>query len=660
MSIDAKLADELDYITVTPPPPENADRQVDKASRILGISHRKSMEPIPASNRTSILSTRSAPNTPTQHIPSLPLSSLYLVSGLPKSPHTWTLADPDAVLGLHHSDGAVARWWRPEVLGSTVSPGAGGGKKKKKNAKGEPTEILKGAGALSKAEVGKMLSKALKVCLFFRFFSSPHAPPQLSFTREVEIIASTLQPASTIHTFTFTLPAPSTPLAPAPSDVGLLRSSVLTADRSSAAPTFNYPYTDDPFANARPSSAYLGPLPVASPSPMYEKQAAAGVGGSGTITYHGVCLTVWSHADAERSAAIRRTLEAGRVRKESAQSLVASRLKVLRSSVGPGSTGNSTGESCRRVGKRSTRGPWPGTDGETDGEGAETDAGAISESDFDVASTVGGHGPGESTLFLPGDTVFWLPYALCECLYRSTSAFLIRPLTALVSRHPIYDLMRDYLTLSWARFSKDVQSHTLQISKILAHPAPRAGELIKLDASLAPLTGRASSGASGSSNNEDTSLEVIARFPGGLDFGRGLVDINFTMWPLFKCLNIDNVLTVCEVRSSTFGIVSTLSYSLLDCIGSHWSRFVFFSVSCDARRKCPAFPLVSSLTLFQVAVSTVKYLVELRGWNGIALPAVHARDAKIYIDDPGPWILGLATEARYSVRPAPEVCVVDL
>ena len=169
MSIDAKLADELDYITVTPPPPENADRQVDKASRILGISHRKSMEPIPASNRTSILSTRSAPNTPTQHTPSLPLSSLYLVSGLPKSPHTWTLADPDAVLGLHHSDGAVARWWRPEVLGSTVSPGAGGGKKKKKNAKGEPTEILKGAGALSKAEVGKMLSKALKVCLFFRF-----------------------------------------------------------------------------------------------------------------------------------------------------------------------------------------------------------------------------------------------------------------------------------------------------------------------------------------------------------------------------------------------------------------------------------------------------------------------------------------------------------
>lgn len=109
---------------------------------------------------------------------------------------------------------------------------------------------------------------------------------------------------------------------------------------------------------------------------------------------------------------------------------------------------------------------------------------------------------------------------------------------ALVSRHPVYDLMRDYLTLSWARFSKDVQSHTLQISKILAHPAPRAGDLIKLDASA--------------KDGGDASLEVIARFPGGLDFGRGLVDINFTMWPLFKCLNIDNILTICEVKFLKF------------------------------------------------------------------------------------------------------------
>jgi hypothetical protein len=92
--------------------------------------------------------------------PTLPLTSLYVVSGLPKSPHTWTLADPESVLGLNHTEGAVNRWWRPEVLGSTISPGAGGGKKKKR---GKNEEIMKGAGALTKQEVGKMLSKALKV-----------------------------------------------------------------------------------------------------------------------------------------------------------------------------------------------------------------------------------------------------------------------------------------------------------------------------------------------------------------------------------------------------------------------------------------------------------------------------------------------------------------
>jgi hypothetical protein len=133
--------------------------------------------------------------------------------------------------------------------------------------------------------------------------------------------------------------------------------------------------------------------------------------------------------------------------------------------------------------------------------------------------------------------------------------------------------MRDYLTLSWARFSKDVQSHTLQISKILAHPAPRAGDLIKLDASP--------------KNDGEASLEVIARFPGGLDFGRGLVDINFTMWPLFKCLNIDNILTICEVDSfSKFGPKSNLTAFTPDCTCAHWSHFALLKISCYVRRMC--------------------------------------------------------------------------
>lgn len=131
--------------------------------------------------------------------------------------------------------------------------------------------------------------------------------------------------------------------------------------------------------------------------------------------------------------------------------------------------------------------------------------------------------------------------------------------------------MRDYLTLSWARFSKDVQSHSLQISKILAHPAPRAGDLIKLDASP-------------KSDGSDSNLEVIARFPGGLDFGRGLVDINFTMWPLFKCLNIDNILTICEVRLTFTTVLDVLipNWNVLDCSCSYWKNHILFKIPCNA------------------------------------------------------------------------------
>ena len=138
----------------------------DKASRVLGIKHRRSMEPIPASTRTSIVSSHSArppPIEPAIPGPTFPLTTLYIVSGLPKSPHTWTLADPDSVLGLHHSEGAVNRWWRPEVLGSTVSPGAGGGSSKRNRKKAKVEDGFSSAGYLSKQDVGKILSKALKV-----------------------------------------------------------------------------------------------------------------------------------------------------------------------------------------------------------------------------------------------------------------------------------------------------------------------------------------------------------------------------------------------------------------------------------------------------------------------------------------------------------------
>lgn len=41
---------------------------------------------------------------------------------LPKDPSVWTLAEEDCVAGAHHIEGAVGRFWRPEVLGCSICP----------------------------------------------------------------------------------------------------------------------------------------------------------------------------------------------------------------------------------------------------------------------------------------------------------------------------------------------------------------------------------------------------------------------------------------------------------------------------------------------------------------------------------------------------------
>ena len=204
----------------------------------------------------------------------------------------------------------------------------------------------------------------------------------------------------------------------------VLRASVLTTTTDRPNSSVTYPYShqnhlEDPFSRAQPSSAFLGPAPILRETPTTNNiSGAPGPPKAGsTITYHGVCLTVWSHADAERTAAIRRTLEStssNRSRKESSQSLVAARLRSLR-----GETGGMRDVTlqARKKTRSSAKSPWGATtDAETD---AETDMdGQISESDYDVASTV--HNPGESTLFLPVDSVFWLPYALSKFYPRIT------------------------------------------------------------------------------------------------------------------------------------------------------------------------------------------------------------------------------------------------
>lgn len=137
------------------------------------------------------------------------VAQLYAVFGLPKDPSVWTLAEEDCVAGVHHIEGAVGRFWRPEVLGCSICPspaevlgkeegnsdgrpestngknkkpssvksgtagsGAAGkwegrGSDGKKPSNPKFIEMADGRGGVEKAETARVLSKALKV----RFFS---------------------------------------------------------------------------------------------------------------------------------------------------------------------------------------------------------------------------------------------------------------------------------------------------------------------------------------------------------------------------------------------------------------------------------------------------------------------------------------------------------
>ena len=135
------------------------------------------------------------------------------------------------------------------------------------------------------------------------------------------------------------------------------------------------------------------------------------------------------------------------------------------------------------------------------------------------------------------------------------------------------------------------------------------------------------------------------------------------MWPLFKCLNIDNILSVCEIALAPTGRVLFFSrHPAMLGVRSFFPSFFLIPLSLASAPFPYPYQCIILLTesRTQIAVATIKYLVELRGWNGIALPAVHARDARIYIEDPGPWIIGMASEMRYAIRPPADVCVCDL
>ncbi|KAK0556930.1 Protein N-terminal and lysine N-methyltransferase efm7 [Tilletia horrida] len=499
------------------------------------------------------------------------IAQLYAVFGLPKDPAVWTLAEEDCVSGVQHLDGAVGKYWRPEVLGCSICPSpaeviadmvaerkrsgstitgadrdgavtptrddasnsASVGRKGKKGKKAvkdssnkwdgrgadgkKPQnpkfiEMADGRGGVEKAETARVLSKALKLC----------------FTREIEIVAgqAPYPPASTSHSFSFTVPT----------------------IRGSAAPP-------------PPSSAAYGDATTRSGVALHKKGAASGVGegygaqgngedgnGSDLATFYGVVLTVWSAADDRRARAVKRELT---------RAAKAAKLKKRRDQTnGRGAAG-------------------------AGGNGSGANGGLDGAEEEDI---LGGS-------FLPENNTFFMPYAIC-----------------IVSRYPIYNLLGDWNKAAWHKYSRNIEMHNRLMSHILRQPAPRLGETFRIE-------------------SPDDDVSFVCTFPGALEWGRGLIGVDFTMWPLFKTLSIDHILTICEVALTPTG------------------KVLFHS-------RHPA--------LLGLAVETIKYLIELRGWHGVAHQNCHARDVKIYLEDPGSWLIGINTELKSIIRPARDVCVVDL
>lgn len=102
---------------------------------------------------------------------------------------------------------------------------------------------------------------------------------------------------------------------------------------------------------------------------------------------------------------------------------------------------------------------------------------------------------------------------------------------------------------------------------------------------------------------------------------------NFSMWPLFSCLSIPNIVGVVEAALSPT------------------RRIIFVS-------HYPA--------MLTVAAETIRFCVRVYEWSGLYVPVVHARHAAELVQEPGPYILGITAECRTLFTAPPDALVVDL
>ncbi|KAL1955452.1 hypothetical protein VTO42DRAFT_8546 [Malbranchea cinnamomea] len=154
----------------------------------------------------------------------------------------------------------------------------------------------------------------------------------------------------------------------------------------------------------------------------------------------------------------------------------------------------------------------------------------------------------------------------------------------------------------WIHWNKATNLfHAEEVSRILSFPAPRLNDLVRIDM-------------------KDYALcYQFPSHPTGFQ--------NFSMWPLFSCLSIPNIVGVIEAAVSPT------------------SRIIFVS-------HYPA--------ILTIAAETVRFCVRVYEWSGLYNPVVHARHVKELVQEPGPYILGVTAECRTLFTAPPDALVVDL
>ncbi|KAI9787200.1 MAG: hypothetical protein M1839_003435 [Geoglossum umbratile] len=183
------------------------------------------------------------------------------------------------------------------------------------------------------------------------------------------------------------------------------------------------------------------------------------------------------------------------------------------------------------------------------------------------------------------DEIYWIPYCL-----------------SFLSRYPLYNLLGDYLRGMWIHWNKATNLfHAEEVSRILSFPAPRLNDLVRIDM-------------------KDYAL--CYQFPSSPTGFQ-----NFSMWPLFTCLSVPNIVGVIEAALSPT------------------RRIIFVS-------HYPA--------MLTVAAETIRYCVRVYEWSGLYVPVVHARHAKELVQEPGPYILGITAECRSLFTAPGDALVIDL